>query len=66
MNSFIIHGLALMADIAEAQYNLKQRAKDEYKAALLMPRKKKKKAKKSAILLYEIACWGEERFNFTI
>ena len=36
---------------------LKQKALDEYKLALLMPRKKKKKAKKSAIMLYNIACW---------
>ena len=39
---------------------LKQRAKDEYNAALKMPRKKKKIAKKSAISLYNIACWGED------
>ena len=36
---------------------LKQKALDEYKLALLMPRKKKKKAKKSAIMLYNIAYW---------
>ncbi|MGV8961848.1 MAG: hypothetical protein ACOH2V_00435 [Candidatus Saccharimonadaceae bacterium] len=43
---------------------LKQRALDEYELALKMPRKKKKVAKKSAILLYNIACWGEEQFSF--
>jgi len=44
--------------------NLKQLAIDEYKAALLMPRKKKKIAKKSALMLYSIACHGEEILNF--
>ena len=37
---------------------------EEYKQALLMPRKKKKKAKKSALLLYNIACWGDTIFTF--
>lgn len=58
-------GLTLMYSNEMHQKNteLKQRAIDEYKAALLMPRKKKKKAKKSALSLYSIACWGEG-FNF--
>lgn len=42
---------------------LKQKAYKEYQEALLMPRKKKKKAKKSAMLLYSIACWGDNIFN---
>lgn len=42
---------------------LKEKAIAEYKAALKMPRKKKKKAKKSAIMLYNIACWGDDLFN---
>lgn len=46
-------------EINEGSKKLKQKAIDEYKAALLMPRKKKKKAKKSALLLYSIACWEE-------
>lgn len=42
---------------------LKLKAIEEYKAALKMPRKKKKQAKKSAMLLYAIACWGQETFK---
>ena len=47
-------------DLRESTSNLKQKAIDEYYAALKMPRKKKKIAKKSAISLYNIACWGED------
>ncbi len=47
----------LFETIEAGTCKLKQKALDEYKAALLMPRKKKKKAKKSAIMLYNIACW---------
>lgn len=43
---------------------LKQKAMKQYEAALLMPRKKKKVAKKSALLLYSIACHGEELLSF--
>lgn len=51
-------------DMREKNNKLKQRAIDEYKAALLMPRKKKKRAKKSALMLYSIACWGEVKYTF--
>lgn len=44
----------------EISNELKERAVSEYRAALSMPRKKKKQAKKSALLLYSIACWGED------
>lgn len=47
--------LAALNEFADTQNNLKQKAIDEYKKALLMPRKKKKIAKKSALLLYSIA-----------
>ena len=49
-----------IGQLREGNNNLKQRAIDEYYAALKMPRKKKKIAKKSAISLYNIACWGED------
>ncbi len=41
---------------------LKEKAIEEYNQALKMPRKKKKIAKKSAIMLYNIACWGDNIF----
>lgn len=44
-------------EVTKGKKELEQRAIEEYKAALLMPRKKKKKAKKSAMLLYTLACW---------
>lgn len=50
--------LSFIEEIEEGQKQLKQKAIDEYAAALKMPRKKKKKAKKSALLLYSIACWN--------
>jgi hypothetical protein len=48
----------LMEDHLEKTIFLKEKALNEYKEALKMPRKKKKKAKKNALLLYSIACWG--------
>jgi hypothetical protein len=48
----------LSNDFKDSQCKLKQKALEEYKNALKMPRKKKKIAKKSAILLYNIACWN--------
>jgi len=50
-------------DMQEKNELLKEKAIKEYKEALKMPRKKKKKAKKSALLLYSIACWGEDLIN---
>lgn len=52
------------SDMQHQSKVLKERAIEEYKQALLMPRKKKKKAKKSALLLYNIACWGDTIFTF--
>jgi uncharacterized membrane protein YbaN (DUF454 family) len=51
-------------ELQNVSNKLKQKAIDEYKIALEMPRKKKKKAKKSALLLYSIACWGENKLTF--
>lgn len=64
MNAFLAIGLFYMAEHQNMIEGLKQRALDKYKAALLMPRKKKKVAKKSALLLYSIACHGEELLSF--
>lgn len=64
MINAIILGLEFMSEHKIITSELKQKAIDEYKAALLLPRKKKKKAKKSANLLYSITCWGEDNFNF--
>lgn len=50
-------------DLQKSSEGLKQKALDEYKVALKLPRKQKKKAKKSALLLYSIACWGENPFE---
>jgi len=47
-------------DMVENTKSLKEKAIEEYKQALLMPRKKKKRAKKSALLLYSIAVHGEK------
>ena len=47
-------------DMVENTKSLKEKAIEEYKQALLMPRKKKKIAKKSALLLYSIAVHGEK------
>lgn len=51
--------IGFMKDLETITEELKQKAIEEYKAALKMPRKQKKKAKKSAMLLYSIACWGD-------
>ena len=48
----------LYSNFKESREKLKQKAIDEYNAALKMPRKKKKQAKKSALLLYSVACWN--------
>ena len=50
-------------DLQESSQRLKEKAIDEYKVALKLPRKQKKKAKKSALFLYSIACWGEKTFD---
>lgn len=47
-------------ELKESSKKLKERAIQEYKTALKMPRKKKKQAKKSAQMLWNIACWDEE------
>jgi hypothetical protein len=59
MINAIIQGLEFISENKVITNGLKQRAIDEYKESLLMPRKKKKQAKKSALALYSIACWGE-------
>lgn len=64
INPLIFYTTSVFSDMQAGLDRLKEKAINEYKAALLMPRKKKKKAKKSAILLYNIALWGEERFKF--
>ena len=63
INSMIL-ALDFMSEHKIITAELKQRAVDEYKAALKMPRKKKKQAKKSAELLYSIACHGDNLLNF--
>jgi hypothetical protein len=57
----LIQGMGFISEHKIITSELKQRAIDEYKSALKMPRKKKKIAKKSALSLYSIACWGEEK-----
>lgn len=47
-----------LADFYEGREKLKEKAIEEYKAALKMPRKKKKKAKKSALFLYSVSQWN--------
>jgi len=64
MINSIILGLNFISEHNVMIEELKQRAINEYKAALLLPRKKKKRAKKSAQLLYSIACHGENIINF--
>jgi hypothetical protein len=63
-DSIFAFGLALMGDYQSSVNNLKEKAREEYQEALKMPRKKKKKAKKSAMLLYSIACWGDNILKF--
>ena len=46
-------------DLRESTSNLKQKALDEFEAALKMPRKKKKIAKKIAQTHYFVACFEE-------
>jgi len=60
MMSYILTASSTFESINAESKKLKQKAIDEYNAALLMPRKKKKKAKKSAMLLYSIANWCKE------
>lgn len=60
-SKFLEMGMKFIAEQEIIQSELKQRAIDEYNAALKLPRKKKKQAKKSALLLYSIVCW-EPRF----
>lgn len=55
--TYLLTAASLFESFEAGAEKLKQKALDEYAAALLMPRKKKKKAKKSAITLYEIACY---------
>ena len=62
--SYVLPFLYQMSEFDEKNKELKERAINEYNAALLMPRKKKKKAKKSALSLYSIACYGEVLFKF--
>lgn len=65
MNSLILGlGLEFLSEHKSNVNSLKERAINEYKAALLMPRKKKKQAKKAALALYSIASYGEEILNF--
>ena len=63
MNPFTTY-LSFSNDVHKGAEKLKEKAIEEYNLALTMPRKKKKIAKKSAILLYSIACWEEERFTY--
>jgi hypothetical protein len=60
MNKLIAMGYGIALTHQVAVEGLKQKAIDEYRAALKMPRKKKKQAKKSALLLWSIACWEPE------
>jgi hypothetical protein len=63
MIGFITNMIGVIEDYTNMTKELKERARKEYQAALLMPRKQKKKAKKSAQILYSIACWGEDILN---
>ena len=64
LSGIIAFATLFSEEMKEKNNELKQRAIDEYNAALLMPRKKKRKAKKSALLLYSIACWAEPYYTF--
>lgn len=60
----LIAASAVLSTAQQGVNKLKEKAIEEYKLALTMPRKKKKQAKKSALLLLSIACYGEEILNF--
>lgn len=64
MNQFLSTALMFAEQQRTITEGLKKRALKEYEAALSMPRKKKKQAKKSALLLYSIACHGEDLLRF--
>lgn len=63
ISSYILATSDLFESIDAGSKKLKEKAIKEYNESLLMPRKKKKKAKKSALLLYSIACHGDNLFN---
>lgn len=64
MNQFLSMALVFAEEQRAVTEGLKQKALEQYKVALLMPRKKKKVAKKSALLSYSIACYGEDLLKF--
>jgi len=64
MSILLALGLSTILDYKDVSNDLKEKARKEYQEALKMPRKKKKKAKKSAMLLYSIACWGDNILKF--
>lgn len=60
MISSILTTMAFLGQIENSVNALKEKAIKEYQEARNLPRKKKKKARTSALLLYNIACWGED------
>jgi len=64
MESLVNLAMHHMSEQKAINKALKQKALSEYEAALKMPRKKKKKAKNSAMILYSIACWGEDLLEY--
>jgi hypothetical protein len=62
--SYILPFACVLEDTKAGAQKLEDKAFDEYRAALQIPRKKKKRKKREALLLYRIAQWGKENLYF--